>query len=425
MQKGIACSAPLIMCIVLHLLAAGGALFAQSPPSSYTVESLVGIALEKYEPLKTQEAKARHAAAAGRHLAEWYNPEIGFSAGRKTAGDASGRMFEASVSQRLSFPGKKGIMEEIALKEETRARLGLDEMRLFIRYEVTRLAYEYAYHRQRAGHVRDRLDRLRLINTYMQGRIVISPEKRVERRIIQSKIALLEREVHRIGTDTKAAFARLNLYTALSADTLPEVRVRWFARAPQLNAAAVAERARRDGFLVRDRREALEGARKERKLAERGAYPDVDVSAFYSDEKTDVSERSFGAGVSFPLPLFSRNRNAVEMGSQREKSEEHTLRHAERQVDEQVRELAARYEYASAMVGKFAIDDIRDLEEAMRYTDVEFRRGRVTLATFLEMDAQTHEMLEEIFRSQLDLVNVYTSLLFLSAQEKAVEGDHP
>ena len=26
MQKGIACSAPLIMCIVLHLLAAGGAL---------------------------------------------------------------------------------------------------------------------------------------------------------------------------------------------------------------------------------------------------------------------------------------------------------------------------------------------------------------------------------------------------------------
>jgi len=94
-------------------------------------------------------------------------------------------------------------------------------------------------------------------------------------------------------------------------------------------------------------------------------------------------------------------------------------------VDEQVRELAARYEYASAMVGKFAIDDIRDLEEAMRYTDVEFRRGRVTLATFLEMDAQTHEMLEEIFRSQLDLVNVYTSLLFLSAQEIAVEGDHP
>lgn len=425
MQKGIACSVPLIMCTLLHLLYAGGALFAQSPPSSYTVESLVGIALEKYEPLKTQEAKARHAAAAGRHLAEWYNPEIGFSAGRKTAGDASGRMFEASVSQRISFPGKKSIMEEIALKEETRARLGLDEMRLFIRYEVTRLAYEYAYHRQRAGHVRDRLDRLRLINTYMQGRIVISPQKRVEHSIIQSRIALLEREVSRIGTDTKAAFARLNLYTALPADTLPDVRVRWFSRAPELNASSVMERAQREGFLVRDQREALQSAHKERQLAERGAYPDVDVSAFYTDEKTDVSERSFGAGVSFPLPIFSRNRNAVEMGSQREKSEEHTLRHTERLVGEHVRELLARYEYSSAMVEKFAIHGIQGLEDAMRYTDREFRKGRVTLSTYLDMDAQTHEMLEEIFRSQLDIVNVYTSLLFLSAQEKPVEGDIP
>jgi hypothetical protein len=254
-------------------------MFAQSSPPSYTVESLVGIALEKYEPLKTQGAKARQAAAAGRHLAEWYNPEIGFSAGRKTAGNASGHLFEASVSQRISFPGKKSIMEEIALKEETRARLGIDEMRLFIRYEVTRLAYEYAYHRQRASHVRDRLDRLRLINTYMQGRIVIAPEKRVERRIIQARTALLEREVHRIGTDTKAAFARLNLYTALPSDTLPDVKVRWFARAPEVNAASLAERARRNGFLVREEGGARGRAEGTETRGARRQFPEVGRSS--------------------------------------------------------------------------------------------------------------------------------------------------
>jgi hypothetical protein len=59
----------------------------------------------------------------------------------------------------------------------------------------------------------------------------------------------------------------------------------------------------------------------------------------------------------------------------------------------------------------------------MRYADEEFRRGRVTLATYLEMDAQTHEMIEMIYSSQVALVRSYTSLLFLAAEERDVGGD--
>jgi outer membrane protein TolC len=404
------------------ILPCGGA-FAQAASPSFTVNDLVKIALEKYEPLKIQESKAREAAALGRHLGEWYNPEVGLSAGRKTSGDVSGRQFGATVTQRISFPGKKGIMEEIALREEVRARLGLEEMKLFIRYEVTRLAYEYAHHQERTGHIRDRLKRLRLISAYMQGRILISPQKRVERSIIQSRIALLEREVYRIGTDMKAAFARLNLYAGIPGDALPGVKVKWFTRAPELDDREAADRAKSRGYLVRIQKEALESARKETALSGRNACPDVGITAYYNDEKTDVAERSFGGGVSFPLPLFSRNRHAMEMSGHREKAEEYRLRHAEHSVTEQVRELFARYEYASAMVKNFSMKDIGGLEDDMRYTDAEFRRGRVALATYLDMDTQTHEMLEEIYRSQLDLVNVYTSILFLAAEERPVEGD--
>ncbi len=409
--------------IALHILLAGGTLNAQVATPSYTVDDLVRIALEKYEPLKAQEAKVRENAALGRHLGEWYNPEFSFSAGQKTADGASGREFGASVTQRISFPGKKGLMEEMALLEEGRARLSLDEMKLFLRYEVTRLAYEYAHNLQRKGHIGDRLRRLQLINAYMQGRIMISPQKRVERSIIQSRIALLEKEVHRIGTDIRTAFERLNLLTGMTGDTLPDVKVKWFSAAPALNETDLSVRAVRAGFPVRAQREALKSAAREKALAERNAYPDVGVSVYYNDEKVTAQERSIGGGVSFPLPLFSRNRHAADMGAEKERAEDLHLKHLERSTAVQMKELFARYGYASAMVGNFRVSGIGELKEAMRYTDAEFRKGRVTLTTYLDMDAQTHEMFEEIYRTQLDLVNVYTSILFLAADERPVEGD--
>jgi len=265
--------------------------------------------------------------------------------------------------------------------------------------------------------------RLRLVNTYMQGRILVSPQKKVERSIIRSRIAMLEKEVHRIGTDIRAAFERLNLYAGLPGDALPEVKVKWFSAGPDLDGADLVARAGSSGFAVRIQREALKGARREKALAERNALPDIDVSLYYNDEKTDVKDRRVGAGVSFPLPVFSRNRNAVAMGEEREKAEEHRLKYLENSAAVQMKELLARYDYAAAMVKNFPVKGVGDLEDAMRYTDAEFRRGRVALTTYLEMDTQSHEMLEEIFSAQLDLVNMYTSILFLSAQERPVEGD--
>ncbi len=77
------------------------------------------------------------------------------------------------------------------------------------------------------------------------------------------------------------------------------------------------------------------------------------------------------------------------------------------------------------MVKSFPVSEIKRLEESMGYADAEFRKGRVALTTYLEMDAAAHEMLEEIFLAQLDLVNLYTSLLFLAAEERTVSGDLP
>jgi hypothetical protein len=96
--------------------------------------------------------------------------------------------------------------------------------------------------------------------------------------------------------------------------------------------------------------------------------------------------------------------------------------HVARLLTQKVRELYAHYELAGKMVERFSMARVPALEGSMRYADSEFRKGRVALGTYLEMDTQTHETLEMMYASQIDLVNLYTSLLFLAAEEREVRG---
>jgi cobalt-zinc-cadmium efflux system outer membrane protein len=389
----------------------------------YTVEDLVRAAFEKYEPIKISESTIRQSREMGKHLSEWYNPELGFSAGSKHAAAESGPQWGLTASQKLSFPGKEGILAEIALLEESRAMLSSSEMKLFIRYEVTRLAYEYACHLQRKHHLVERLKRLQVIYAYMAGRIVIPPEKQVEQAIVQTRIRMLEKEAHKIGADIAGTFARLNLYTALSDDQLPDIGVQWFTRLPGINKSDLCAKAETKSFIVRLQKESLEIAKKVRDFEAKTPYPDMGISMYYYQDTIGSGERSMGAGLSFPLPLFSQNTHAVKIAEEKIASEEYALKHAKRNAVEEMKSLIARYEYLSAMLNAFPISEIAMLEKRMGYADSEFKKGRIPLVMYLEMDASIHQAVEEIFNLQLDIVRTHTSIRFLAGDEAVVTGE--
>ncbi len=392
------------------------------PKNQYTLEELIRIALEKYEHIKIEESKIREARESGKHLAEWYNPEFGISFGKKNSDGASGPEWNVTVSQRISFPGKKSLMEEIALIEESHARLSSAELKLFVRYEVTRLAYECAYHLQRKRHVTGRLKRFQLIHAYMAGRKVVPPEKKVEQAIVQMRIARFQKEVYKVDADIASVYARLNLFTGFSGDFRPKIQVRWFKTPPSAERNVLMKKAKELSFPVRLQKEVLAGACKNKELEERIAYPDVGILLYYDDARTEMRERSFGGGLSIPIPLFSRNRHAVAIAEEKIKIEKQKLIMSQKRAIEDMKALFARHEYIRSMITKFSINDIKTYEEKMRYTDLEFKKGRVPLTMYLEMDASVHEILEEIFRLQLDLVYIHTSIRFLAAEEVTLEG---
>ena len=99
------------------------------------------------------------------------------------------------------------------------------------------------------------------------------------------------------------------------------------------------------------------------------------------------------------------------------------LNHTEISVSARIKELHAQYSYISSILKSFPVSDLKKLEGAMRYADREFRRGRLSLQTYLEMDTQTHELIEMIYSTQLDFVRAYTELLFLASETRNIDGD--
>jgi outer membrane protein TolC len=291
----------------LAIIVTGLPLAAQETPRPYTVSGLVERALGRFELIASRESVVRQRLALERQALRWRNPELGFELGRKTADGVSGRAYGVSITQHIPLFGRRSLAAEIERFERNRAALDRDGIRLFVRYEVVRLAYDYLRAYRRAAHIRGRLERLRLINSYMKGRIIVPPQKIVEKRIIEYRVAALEQDLYATDRELRSAYARLNLYTGFEDDDPPPVSAPWFVRAPALELNDLLAKSRERSFAVRMRQEALKAARGMTALAAREPYPDIGVSFFYHREEAGPAESVFGGGVSFPVPVLSRN----------------------------------------------------------------------------------------------------------------------
>lgn len=138
-----------------------------------------------------------------------------------------------------------------------------------------------------------------------------------------------------------------------------------------------------------------------------------------NEEKITDREKSIGGGVSLPISILDRNSDGIKASALRTDIEQQHLQFAERNLDRMLTILFSEYNTASELMLKFKMNDQMEIERAMRYADAEFARGRVGLQPYLEMDTQSHEVLEAIFFTQLRLIDAYTAILYQTAEIKS------
>ncbi|NMB63662.1 MAG: TolC family protein, partial [Spirochaetes bacterium] len=162
----------------------------------------------------------------------------------------------------------------------------------------------------------------------------------------------------------------------------------------------VIARAKNESIMVKKQKEILMASLKEISLAKKNMYPDFNILFNYDYEK----EQSISGGISIPIPLYNQNQNAFDAFQSKAKQEELYLQYIEKMIESDIRTTVAQYNYYLNLLPLFPPSIENELEQSMYYADEQFQKGTITLQSYLELDVQIHETLENIYTTQKELV---------------------
>lgn len=111
---------------------------------------------------------------------------------------------------------------------------------------------------------------------------------------------------------------------------------------------------------------------------------------------------------------MDRNQNQVKSIESRIASENYLLSHQTRLLISKLNAAIIDYESAREILKNFSIDSISEMEEKLNFADTEFQKGRLNLISYLELETQLHETHHAIYDTQLEYVDKYTQVLFLT-----------
>lgn len=406
-------TALLIGCAVLS--PALGTPDALPSDGTYTLAELVEWALRHSELVASHRARVEERHHAADQARTWPNPSVDISGGRRK-NESSGPLYELALSQPLPILGKEGLRGDILNLDSDTWRLRQTAAEAGVALEVIRLGYEVATQRRKAALFEARQQRFELMRSYMAGREFAAPQQKVQSRLVEQRLKHLVADGLQIQAALRASFERLKVHVAFAPDQYPEIDVPWLMGTRSLDEREWTARVTGSNPALAMQGLSVKSAALERTLAGREAWPDLSVLAFYDEAKAGETERNAGMGLSVGLPLWNRNQAGVKSAEQRVIAEERQLGFQHRQAQSDLLRVLAEYETARQVATEYPRSLLSELEAQLQETEEEFRKGRVDLLTFLELENEVAETFHRVLDAQFSLAANIVELLALSGE---------
>ncbi len=384
--------------------------------ASYSLADLIDRARQHSDLLLAEQARQDadvHAAAQAR---AWPNPSLSASLGMREELAERGLTYGAEVWQALPIAGKLGLRGDLAALAGQAWRVRQEATVRTLALDVIRLAYTYALARARTSFVERRQERLELMRAYLAGRVFASPQARAQNRLVELRLQRLVTEGIDMQARSRSTLALLRAYVPVLDDT-PAIEVPWLPGGRALDPEPWRQRLQSANVEIalqhlRERSAELESA-----LAAREAWPEPAMGAFFNRATAGLGETEAGLLVGVDLPFWNRNRAGVESARHRAIATSHELKADTRRLDSELMRTMVDYEAARQSMLKYPRTLLAELDSEMQKVEPEFRKGRVDLLTFLELDSEVAETFDRILAAQLNLVATLMALLALAGSD--------
>ena len=363
-------------------------------PEAVTIEALVAATLAQNPELHFYEAEIA-AAKAGRKTAGLLaNPEVSGTVGQKRTlnpvGQLAGEGIAWSVSMRQTFewPGRLGLRKAIANRDVELAELGLARFRASLAARTRTLAYGLFVASEKAEATAEVTARLRSLKEVLVQRDPAGITPLLEIRVIEATELTAQRQAAEAALAVESALLELNALRGLTNIGRLMIIPAELAFRPADEPSQLLSLARTNNFDLRLRMVELtqQGFRVE--LAKNERWPGVSAGPMVSGENSDSRDRILGVGVSFPLPLWSRNTANVDAAKARQMQAQTLLTIAQRDTERHVMQAAVTYRTKLREMERWRPDAVSHFREAAELADRHYRLGAVPAAIYVELQRQ-------------------------------------
>ncbi|MDQ8205928.1 TolC family protein [Coraliomargarita sp. SDUM461003] len=304
-----------LLCVAL--LIGAGELSAQSKVQ-LSSEQAVQLALENQPLLLAAQAVVAQAEGRLLQAGRLSNPELGLSyQGDQAFNDEGEQNFGLAFTQRFPVTNRLKLERALAQKEIEVARAEIEEQMRELKLQV-RLAVVTLATTQAEWALRSQLTELnRNFLKFIESRVQTGEASTVEVDQLQMALYVTEQEAHHLEHQLIVDRAALNELMGMPADYEFELStpLAMPTQAPSFPEFSQTRLEQHPSYRLRQLLLELAEGRIASARAERWA--DVAVQIFYKEERSmDAPEglgrgRSFGLGISVPLPLHDRNQGNI------------------------------------------------------------------------------------------------------------------
>ncbi len=378
----------------------------------YSIEELVLLAEQKADIILAGQASVEEAEFLKRQAGKFKNPSIKLDYGRRRASNEAGPEYAVELSQDFFYPGKRDLRIKIAGENEKSLEANLEEKKLEYRYSVIKLIYSYLISSEKATHIKDRVKRFTVMETFMKNKVFITPQSKSELYIIQNRLLNLNKHLIELERDQFLEWEKLNFFLGLA--TQAKIKSSWFKNGIKLNKDKIANEMLEKNPILKKAKILIQKSIAEAKLANLEKYSDIKLQGSIGEDRSGVANRFFDFGLTFNLPVLDRNQNQIKSIESRIISENYLLSHQTKMLISKLKAAIIDYESVKEILKKFSISSISEMETKLNFADLEFKKGRLNLINYLELETELHETHHAIYDIQLEYVDKYTNILFLT-----------
>ncbi len=393
----------------LVLLAASSR--AQTPPPdapAVSLPALVQEILAGNPELKFYEAEIDAARAARRASGALADPELSVSAGRKRVRDPAGALrgegmtWSVSLAQTFEWPGRLSLRKSLANGQIALAELGLARFRAALAARARTLAYGLYAAQEKAAAAAEVAARYRELREIFLARDPAGLTPLLETRVIEAQELALQRRAASAALTAQSALVELNQLrgAAYSSPVRTTAGRLLFHLGPAVEEALAA--ARENNFDFRAAKLELEQQGLTVSLARNERHPRVTVTPFLSQENAGDRERTFGLGLTVPLPVTPRGGANVAAAEARRRQAETAVVVAQRKLEREVVTAWLAFESRVREVAKWAPDSAEKFRDAAALADRHYRLGAVPLATYIELQGAYLEAVDALHDTKRD-----------------------